>query len=67
MDSNCTESVVYRLHSGNTKCECGVGCLDRHYVKQVSTATWPSHQYLVSFHYIAKPLEIATYRYTQSD
>ena len=51
-DSNCTAQVVYRLDSGNPKCECGVGCLDRHYVKQLSIATWPSNQYLVSFRYI---------------
>ena len=52
-DDNCTAQVVYRLDSGNPKCECGVGCLDRHYVKQLSIATWPSNQYLVSFRYIS--------------
>ena len=52
-DDNCTAQVVYRLDSGNPKCECGVGCLDRHYVKQLSIATWPSNQYLVSFHNIS--------------
>ena len=54
MDSNCTERVVNRLNSGNTICECGVGCHDQHYAKQLSSATWPSYHYLVSFYYISR-------------
>ena len=46
-DANCTENVLYEIDSGNLTCQCGVGCLDRHYLKQLSIATWPSKQYIV--------------------
>ena len=47
MDANCTATVLYDIDSGAHNCSCGVGCLDRHYEKQLSVATWPSKQYLV--------------------
>ena len=47
-DGNCTEKVVFEIDSGDRSCECGVGCLDRHYNKQLSVSTWPSKQYLVT-------------------
>ena len=46
-DANCTSQVLYDIDSGTHTCLCGVGCLDRHYEKQLSVATWPSKQYLV--------------------
>ena len=46
-DANCTSRVLHDIDSGAYACLCGVGCLDRHYEKQLSVATWPSKQYLV--------------------
>ena len=46
VDEICIEQVVHELETGIRNCSCRIDCLERKYPIQLSTAVWPSKQYI---------------------